>query len=53
MPKPNRSEPTPVWADDVHAMAGQRLVPRTGLTGMLARELLDEVPLVLVELRAD
>jgi ADP-dependent NAD(P)H-hydrate dehydratase len=40
------------WAGHVHAMAGQRLVPRTGLTGMLARELLDEVPLVLVELRA-
>jgi hydroxyethylthiazole kinase-like uncharacterized protein yjeF len=39
------------WAGHVHAMAGQRLVPRTGLTGMLARELLDEVPLVLVELR--
>ncbi|HEX6345160.1 NAD(P)H-hydrate dehydratase [Umezawaea sp.] len=39
------------WAGHAHAMAGQRLVPRTGLTGMLARELLDEVPLVLVELR--
>lgn len=39
------------WAGHVHAMAGQRLVPRTGLTGMLARELLDEVPQVLVELR--
>ncbi|QQQ78096.1 NAD(P)H-hydrate dehydratase [Saccharothrix sp. 6-C] len=40
------------WAGHVHAMAGQRLVPRTGLTGMLARELLDEVPRVLVELRS-
>jgi ADP-dependent NAD(P)H-hydrate dehydratase len=40
------------WAGHAHAMAGQRLVPRTGLTGMLARELLDEVPHVLVELRA-
>jgi hydroxyethylthiazole kinase-like uncharacterized protein yjeF len=40
------------WASHAHAMAGQRLVPRTGLAGMLARELLDEVPLVLVELRA-
>lgn len=40
------------WAGHVHAMAGQRLVPRTGLTGMLARELLDEVPQVLVELRS-
>ncbi|WNV86224.1 NAD(P)H-hydrate dehydratase [Umezawaea sp. Da 62-37] len=40
------------WAGHVHAMAGQRLVPRTGLTGMLARELLDEVPLVFAELRA-
>jgi hydroxyethylthiazole kinase-like uncharacterized protein yjeF len=41
------------WAGHVHAMAGQRLVPRTGLTGMLARELLDQVPLVLMELRAN
>ncbi|MFI9011784.1 NAD(P)H-hydrate dehydratase [Actinosynnema sp. NPDC053489] len=39
-------------AGHVHAVAGQRLVPRTGLTGMLARELLDEVPRVLVELRS-
>ncbi len=40
------------WAGHVHAMAGQRLVPRTGLTGMLARELLDELPIVLAELRS-
>jgi ADP-dependent NAD(P)H-hydrate dehydratase len=40
------------WAGHAHAMAGRRLVPRTGLAGMLARELLDEVPLVFVELRA-
>ncbi|MEU4742148.1 NAD(P)H-hydrate dehydratase [Actinosynnema sp. NPDC023658] len=40
------------WAGHVHAVAGQRLVSRTGLTGMLARELLDEVPRVLVELRS-
>jgi ADP-dependent NAD(P)H-hydrate dehydratase len=39
------------WASHVHAMAGQRLIPRTSMTGMLARELLEEVPQVIVELR--
>jgi hydroxyethylthiazole kinase-like uncharacterized protein yjeF len=39
------------WAGHVHAMAGQRLVPRTGMRGILARELLEEVPGVLVELQ--
>ncbi|WP_199443884.1 NAD(P)H-hydrate dehydratase [Umezawaea beigongshangensis] len=39
------------WAGHAHAMAGQRLIPRTGMRGILARELLDEVPGVLVELQ--
>jgi hydroxyethylthiazole kinase-like uncharacterized protein yjeF len=38
------------WATHVHAMAGQRLVPRFGRLGYLARELLDEVPRSLAEL---
>jgi NAD(P)H-hydrate repair Nnr-like enzyme with NAD(P)H-hydrate dehydratase domain len=32
------------WAAYAHAMSGQRLVPRYGRIGYLARELLDEVP---------
>jgi hydroxyethylthiazole kinase-like uncharacterized protein yjeF len=35
------------WAAYAHAMSGQRLVSRFGRIGFLARELLDEVPLVL------
>jgi ADP-dependent NAD(P)H-hydrate dehydratase len=35
------------WAAYVHAMSGQRLVSRFGRTGFLAREIVDEVPLVL------
>jgi NAD(P)H-hydrate repair Nnr-like enzyme with NAD(P)H-hydrate dehydratase domain len=31
------------WAAYVHAVAGQRLAPRRGRTGFLARELVDEV----------
>jgi hydroxyethylthiazole kinase-like uncharacterized protein yjeF len=38
------------WATHVHAVAGQRLIPRTGVTGMLARELVAEVPQVIAEL---
>jgi ADP-dependent NAD(P)H-hydrate dehydratase len=38
------------WATYVHAMAGQRLIPRTGATGLLARELVDQVPQVIAEL---
>jgi NAD(P)H-hydrate repair Nnr-like enzyme with NAD(P)H-hydrate dehydratase domain len=38
------------WATHVHAVAGQRLIPRTGLTGMLARELVAEAPQVIAEL---
>jgi hypothetical protein len=34
----------------VHAVAGQRLVPRFGRVGYLARELLDEVPRAIAEL---
>ncbi|WP_328347465.1 NAD(P)H-hydrate dehydratase [Micromonospora sp. NBC_00421] len=32
------------WAAWVHAVSGQRLVPRYGRIGFLARELLDEIP---------
>ena len=35
------------WGTYVHAMAGQRLVPRMGRTGYLARELVDEVAATL------
>lgn len=32
------------WAAFAHAVSGQRLVPRYGRIGFLARELLDEIP---------
>jgi NAD(P)H-hydrate repair Nnr-like enzyme with NAD(P)H-hydrate dehydratase domain len=35
------------WAAYAHAVSGQRLVPRFGRIGFLARELLDEVPLAI------
>ncbi|SFW87417.1 NAD(P)H-hydrate dehydratase [Amycolatopsis australiensis] len=38
------------WATHVHAVAGQRLLPRTGSTGLLARELVAEIPRVIAEL---
>ncbi len=38
------------WATHLHAVAGDRLAVRVGPTGFLARELLDELPLVLTEL---
>jgi ADP-dependent NAD(P)H-hydrate dehydratase len=38
------------WAAHVHAVAGQRLIPARGRVGLLARELLDEVPIVIAEL---
>ncbi|WP_406045454.1 hypothetical protein OG799_13845 [Micromonospora sp. NBC_00898] len=45
---PNRSETlviTPALLRDwAHAVSGQRLVPRYGRIGFLARELLDEIP---------
>jgi ADP-dependent NAD(P)H-hydrate dehydratase len=40
------------WGTYVHAAAGDRLAARVGRLGFLARELLDEVPLVLTELQA-
>lgn len=40
------------WATAVHGAAGDRLAVRRGPLGYLARELADEVPAVLVELRA-
>ena len=38
------------WAPHVHAVAGQRLIPDTGSTGLLARELVAEIPRVIAEL---
>jgi hydroxyethylthiazole kinase-like uncharacterized protein yjeF len=38
------------WATHVHAMAGQRLIPRAGVSGLLARELVEQVPQVIAEL---
>jgi len=38
------------WATYVHATAGDRLAARVGRLGFLARDLLDELPAVLVEL---
>jgi len=40
------------WATYLHAAAGDRLAARVGSLGFLARELLDELPLVLTELQA-
>jgi ADP-dependent NAD(P)H-hydrate dehydratase len=40
------------WAAHVHAAAGQRLAARLGRVGYLARELTEEVPVVLSELSA-
>jgi ADP-dependent NAD(P)H-hydrate dehydratase len=38
------------WGTHLHATAGDRLAARIGPTGYLARELIDELPAVLVEL---
>lgn len=38
------------WGTHLHATAGDRLAARIGPTGYLARELIDELPRVLVEL---
>jgi ADP-dependent NAD(P)H-hydrate dehydratase len=38
------------WGTHLHAAAGDRLAARIGPTGFLARELLDELPVVLAEL---
>jgi len=40
------------WATYLHAAAGDRLAARVGRLGFLARELVDELPLVLTELAA-
>ncbi len=40
------------WGTYLHAAAGDRLAARVGRLGFLARELLDELPLVLTELQA-
>ena len=40
------------WGTYLHAAAGDRLAARVGPLGFLARELLDEVPVVLTELNA-
>lgn len=40
-----------VWGQYAHAAAGDRLTARLGRTGFLARELLDELPLVVAGLR--
>ena len=41
-----------VWATYLHATAGDRLAPRVGRLGFLARELLDELPAILTEVEA-
>ena len=38
------------WGTYLHAAAGDRLAARVGTTGFLARELLEELPSVLVDL---
>jgi ADP-dependent NAD(P)H-hydrate dehydratase len=38
------------WGTHLHASAGDRLAARIGPTGYLARELIDELPSILVEL---
>ena len=40
------------WGTHLHASAGDRLAARVGPLGFLARELLDELPLELVQLHA-
>ena len=44
-------EQAAVWGQYLHAAAGDLLTARIGRVGFLARELLDEVPLVLGQLR--
>lgn len=43
-------EQAAVWATHAHAAAGDRLAVQVGPLGFLARELLDELPRVLVEI---
>lgn len=40
------------WATYLHATAGDRLAPRVGPLGFLAREVVEELPVVLVEAEA-
>ena len=40
------------WGTYLHATAGDRLAARVGRVGFLARELVDELPYVLVETEA-
>lgn len=40
------------WATYLHATAGDRLAPRVGRLGFLAREIVDELPFVLVQAEA-
>ncbi|CAA9320593.1 MAG: ADP-dependent (S)-NAD(P)H-hydrate dehydratase [uncultured Nocardioidaceae bacterium] len=40
------------WGTHLHAAAGDRLAARLGPLGFLARDLLSELPLLLVELSA-
>jgi NAD(P)H-hydrate repair Nnr-like enzyme with NAD(P)H-hydrate dehydratase domain len=40
------------WATYLHAVAGDRLAARIGRLGFLAREILDELPAVLVEVES-
>jgi NAD(P)H-hydrate repair Nnr-like enzyme with NAD(P)H-hydrate dehydratase domain len=40
------------WATFLHATAGDRLAARVGRLGFLAREVVDELPLVLVQTEA-
>jgi NAD(P)H-hydrate repair Nnr-like enzyme with NAD(P)H-hydrate dehydratase domain len=40
------------WGTYLHAAAGDRLAAKVGRLGFLARELLDELPLVITELQA-
>ncbi|MCW2525957.1 MAG: carbohydrate kinase [Pseudonocardiales bacterium] len=41
-----------VWATYLHGAAGDRLAARVGQLGFLARELLEQIPLVMTELQA-
>lgn len=45
------AEQAACWGSYAHAVAGQRLVPRYGRLGLLARELVDQVPATIAELQ--
>jgi ADP-dependent NAD(P)H-hydrate dehydratase len=44
------AEQAAVWAAYLHGRTGERLSSDVGAVGLLARELLDQVPRVLVEI---